>query len=110
MATLKPVEEENDPWETGELGRDEEHVARSTPEEEALVDDAMGLKMISIRLPKELIEELKLIAEHRGMGYQPLMRTVLKRFARSEMLAINIELTEELVAMETKEKLKGTGS
>jgi predicted DNA binding CopG/RHH family protein len=37
-----------------------------------------------LRLPKELIEELKLIAEIRGIKYQQLVRIALKDYAASE--------------------------
>lgn len=35
----------DDPWETGELGRDEAHVRRATPEREAAVHKALGLPL-----------------------------------------------------------------
>src|SRR5665213_3499199 len=77
-----------DPWETGELGNDGRYVRRASPAEEARVEAALGLRMISVRLPERLIEELKLIAAHRGIGYQPLMRDVLSRFARGEVMQV----------------------
>ena len=40
--------------------------------------------MISIRLQKSLIEDFKLLADLHGLGYQPLMRQILTRFADSE--------------------------
>jgi len=33
-----------------------------------------NLKMISIRLPPRMIEALKTIAKHKGVGYQILLR------------------------------------
>lgn len=62
-----------DAWETGLLGRDMEH-AKAPREMEAAVDESLGMQMISIRLQKELIDDLKKIAEFRGVAYQPLMR------------------------------------
>ncbi|AWV07217.1 hypothetical protein C9I47_1516 [Lysobacter maris] len=44
----------------------------------------MGLQMISIRLPKVLIEDLKRFAEREGLGYQPLIRRVLMRWVGHE--------------------------
>lgn len=61
-----------------------EGVAIAPPEIEAEVDEALGLQLISIRLPRRLIEDLKLIAKHEGLGYQPLVRRVLVRFAQGE--------------------------
>jgi hypothetical protein len=85
-------------WDEGELGRDEDHVRRSPPEREQSVDDTLGLQMISIRLQKELIEQLKFIANYHGVGYQPLIRDVLCRWARSEVFTIAEQMQKELKA------------
>jgi hypothetical protein len=69
-------------WETGKLGASEEFAIVSSDEEEKAVDDALGLQLISIRFQKELISKLKEIALIEGIGYQPLMRQVMTRFAR----------------------------
>ena len=90
----------DDAWDTGELGRDEKYVRVAKPESELALEETLGLQMISIRLQKELIEQLKLIAEYRRVGYQPLMRDVLCRWARSEMLVIANEMREQLKARE----------
>lgn len=84
-------------WEAGNLGQSEEHavVYKPTAEETALVDEAFGLKAISIRLEKDLIEDFKKIGEYHGVGYQPLMRQALHRFAQHEMKRIAIELMEQ---------------
>jgi hypothetical protein len=65
-------------------GLAQDGVKIAPPEMELELDDALGLQMISIRLPKKLIEDLKLIAKKEGLGYQPLMRRVLLRFAEQE--------------------------
>lgn len=93
-----PMPEE--PWESGALGRSEEHVIRAPAELKEQIDEAIGMQMISIRLQRELIAELKAIADYRGIGYQPLIRDVLRRFTRSELLTIAIELQERQKAME----------
>jgi len=71
-------------WESGELGRDEKHVKVADASDEFALDDAMEMQMISIRLQKKLIEDLKVIAKHNGIGYQPLIRQLLTRFVISE--------------------------
>lgn len=76
------------PWEAGELGQSEEHVRVATAEEMAEVDSALGLQMISIRLQKGLLDALKEIAKYHGIGYQPMIRDLLNRFARSEIKTI----------------------
>ena len=81
------VERVNEPssWESGQLGRSEEHVVVAAHAVEAALDDALGLQPISVRLQQSLIKDLKLIARYHGIGYQPLMRDALNRFARFEL-------------------------
>ena len=86
------VAEEECAWETGKLGRSENHVVVASDEDEAALDQAVSLKPISIRLHKSLINDLKLIAQHHGIGYQPLMRDALNRFARFELRTIAEEM------------------
>lgn len=81
-------------WETGKLGQDANYARPSPPEREAAVDEALELKMISIRLQNELIKNLKFVAEHHGIGYQPLIRDLLHRFVRAEMREILYNLQE----------------
>ena len=88
MASKRGRAAGSDPWETGELGTDGRYVRRASAAEEARIEVALGLRMISVRLPERLIEELKLIAAHRGIGYQPLIRDVLSRFARVEVMQV----------------------
>ena len=73
-----------DAWDDGSLGRDEEFVRVSKQVDDAALSEAAGLRPISIRLQKSLIEDYKMIAELNGIGYQPLIRQVLKRFAEAE--------------------------
>jgi predicted DNA-binding protein len=77
------------------LGADEQYVRRAPKEAEVELDDLLGLQSISIRLPKELIEQFKMIAKIHGMGYQPLMREALKRFAQSEVKFILSRMANE---------------
>jgi hypothetical protein len=77
-----------DAWEIGALGRDAQHVQRAASSVEANVDDALGLQLISIRLQKRLIDDLKFIAKANGVGYQPLVRDVLDKFVVDEIAKI----------------------
>ena len=52
---------------------------------DAALDEAPGLQSISIRLPKQLISQYKLIGHFHAVGYQPLMREVLQRFVKGAM-------------------------
>lgn len=67
-------------WESRALGADESYVEVADETHEAALDEALGLQSISIRLPKQLISQYKLIAHFHGVGYQPLMRDVMARF------------------------------
>ena len=72
------------PWEAGDLGNSEEHAVVLGAEHEKALDESLAMQLISIRLPRALIEELKFIAAKEGLGYQPLMRRVLQRFTEWE--------------------------
>ncbi len=77
-------------WESGKLGLNKATAKVVSREEATAVDQSAGLNMhpISIRLPVELISQMKEIAEHHGIGYQPLIRDVIHRWAVSELSAI----------------------
>lgn len=79
---------DSEAWESGELGQDEKHVKRADVKFENELDNALDLQMISIRLQKKLIEDLKLISLAHGIGYQPLIRDVLSRFVTHEVKQI----------------------
>lgn len=88
------IEDTIEAWETGALGRDPEYqaVAPISKEEDTAINEAFGLKAISIRLENELIEDFKFLAQYHGIKYQTLMRQSLKRFAEGEMKRVAIEL------------------
>jgi predicted DNA binding CopG/RHH family protein len=90
-------------WDSGQLGQDEQFVNRVDSKHEDSLNEAMGLQMISIRLPKKLIEDLKFIATAHGIGYQPLIKDVLCRFAQHEVNDI-IKLILERNALEAREQ------
>jgi predicted nucleotidyltransferase/predicted DNA binding CopG/RHH family protein len=92
-----------DPWENRKLGQDEKYAQRASAESDSKVDDALGLQMISIRLPRQLIERLKLIATHSGVGYQPLMRDVLSRYAHGELIQV-LRQQAEIAQLEDRSK------
>ena len=75
-------------WESGELGRSDAHTRKTAKEIEAQVDEALGLQAISIRLPKSTIQTYKQLAEMHGVGYQPLMRDAICRWADSELKSL----------------------
>lgn len=90
-------------WESGELGNEMAFAKKVSPELAEEINNSLGLQMISIRLNKDLIEKFKLMGEFHGIGYQPLMRDALQRFADSEMKAIITGFVESQKANKQKE-------
>jgi len=82
-------------WENGKLGKDEDYAEPAGLDVELALDEALELKPISIRMPKSLIASLKMIAGYHGIGYQPLMRDALTRFARAEVRDILIGIENQ---------------
>lgn len=71
-------------WESGELGENLATAKVTSAKRTEEINEAAGMQMISIRLPKSVIDDFKVIAQIEGIGYQPLMRTALIRFAECE--------------------------
>lgn len=90
-------------WENQQLGADEQYVKKSIDNEIA-INEALGLKLISIRLPKNMIDDLKAIAALYGIGYQPLMKQILARFIESEQKMLANELIRETLKNREQEK------
>lgn len=84
MKTTESVQEKECAWESGQLGTSIEHARPAPDGHSAVLDESLAMQLISIRLPKELIEDLKYLASKEGLGYQPLIRRVLVRFASHE--------------------------
>ncbi|MDR6398145.1 MULTISPECIES: BrnA antitoxin family protein [Herbaspirillum] len=88
MTAPKKIKGSVENWESGALGRDARYVKRASAELEREIDEAQGMQAISIRLDRDLIETFKQIARIHNIGYQPLMREALRRFADAEIKAI----------------------
>lgn len=69
-------------WESGQLGASAEHARAVSPEKTKEIQDALGLQPVTVRLQKELVEQLKVLAKKEGLGYQPLIRHILTRYVR----------------------------
>jgi len=86
MTDIDKIEDTDEAWDDNTLGNDARFAKVATDVNQANIDEALGLKMISIRLESDLIDTFKNIGSlHGGIGYQTLMRQVLKRFADCEM-------------------------
>ena len=91
MTTRHDAQDNADMWDTRELGASEVHAEAISPSLAAEFDDMMELQAISIRLQKSLLSNLKTIAAHHQIGYQPMVRDLLTRFAEAEMKKILID-------------------
>jgi len=96
MSDTPKIPDTDEAWENGDLGRDERFVKRVEEIDDKAIDESLGLRMISIRLHKSLIEEFKVIAAIHGIGYQTLMRQSLTRFARGEMKRLARDMADGL--------------
>lgn len=67
------------------VGTDEAYVSVAPAEMSVALDDALDLQPISIRLQRDLLENLKALAKLNGLGYQPLIRQVLTRWVDCEL-------------------------
>jgi predicted DNA binding CopG/RHH family protein len=81
----KKIKDTEQAWDARTLGAEAEFVGVADVSHEQALEEALDLQAISIRLPKDLIRNFKLIAEFHGVGYQPLMRDVLQRFVPEEL-------------------------
>ena len=64
------------------------------------IDAAAGTQLISIRLGVSMIEDLKLIAQINGIGYQTLMKQILGRFVEREKKAIWNQIVSKQLKVE----------
>ncbi len=67
-------------WDRRELGNDPKHT-KPAPEEyrKSTSSDSIGT---SIRMPLQLIRELKIIANEEGIPYQTLVKSILIKYVR----------------------------
>jgi hypothetical protein len=98
MSDTAKIPATDEAWDNGELGREEKFVKKAEGDIEVQIDKALALQMISIRLQKSLIEDFKLIATLNGIGYQPLMRQILKRFVDGEKKKVLRDMAYEAMA------------
>jgi len=76
-------------WEDGILGADETSAKVSDLIDQDSIDEAVGLQVISIRLQKNVLQDLKAIAKMNNMGYQPLIKNLLQRFVTADDIGGN---------------------
>ena len=86
--TKEQLKTNADKWESGELGRSIEHVGVVSATNELEMDEALGLQLVSVRLQKSLIKDLKELARSEGLGYQPYLRQILTKHVRSQKKSV----------------------
>ena len=64
------------------------------------------MQSISIRMPADLLEDLKNIARVRGLGYQPLIKQQLQRFVIAESKLIAREYADLIEARKALEAIQ----
>lgn len=104
MSKLDKIQTSDEAWDEGKLGTNKEHAKPISEDIEAQLNDALELQLVSIRLQKSLIEDFKFIATLNGLGYQPLMRQVLTRFADCEKKRILREHAAEMKSRVNEEQ------
>lgn len=62
------------------------------------------MQLISIRMPTDLLRVLKEIAKYHGIGYQPMIRDLLDRWAVGEIKTILNKRLEKTNERETEQK------
>ena len=88
---LSQIEASADDWgPKGKYGNDEKFVKAGSEDEK--LGDRLELEPISIRFPKDLVRDLKALAQVNGLRYQPLIREVCKRFVESEKKALRADM------------------
>lgn len=68
-------DDEQDLWEDKELGADKKHAKKSSFYK-------APAKLISIRIPDDVLEILKLLADKEGLRYQTYVVSLLKKHTR----------------------------
>ncbi len=74
-------------WETKQLGVSAKHAKPATVKDDKALDDDLGLAPISLRLQKDVVAKLKVMAKQEGLGYQTYIRQILSRHVREVTVA-----------------------
>ena len=104
MTDKSKIEGTPEAWESGELGQDERFIKISQDIKQDVIDESLELQMISIRLQKALIDDMKMIAKLNGLGYQPLIRQILTRFVECEKKQLLRQHYQDIKAAEEAKK------
>jgi hypothetical protein len=71
-------------WDSRELGADEKYVRATADQTEASrLNESLGLRPVTMRLQKTLVEELERLAKTKGLKYQTYIRMILTNHVAS---------------------------
>ncbi len=94
----------DDAWDKdGMLGNDAAYAALADPETQKAIEDALSMQMISIRLPRSVIDTFKALAVLEGIKYQPMMREALIRFANGKARRILMDAAAQQTSQRRQE-------
>lgn len=79
---IQQFDKDSELWDSRQLGASEEHAVAASAEMGQVVDDALGLQLLSFRIQQSIVGKLKELAKLEGIGYQPLMRRILTSWVR----------------------------
>lgn len=85
-------------WDDETLGSDPASMKVADDATKDAIDDAAGTQLISIRMPKSMVDAFKAIAaSNKNISYQTLMKQILQRFIDGEMKRVwNEHLAQQL--------------
>jgi hypothetical protein len=84
---------DNELWETRKLGASPEHARVVSGKGDKALDESMGLQLLTFRIQKPIVDQLRQLAKLEGIGYQPLMRQVLVKYVRENQHRLQRILT-----------------
>ncbi|MDP4536184.1 hypothetical protein Q3O60_08295 [Alkalimonas collagenimarina] len=99
-------------WDDGTYGVSEEHAKRADLDNEFMAEfeKSAAMTLISIRLQDDLINDLKEIAAIHGLGYQPMIRQLLKRFVKAERKVLAARNSAMNIQVDTNSALSDDGN
>jgi predicted DNA binding CopG/RHH family protein len=106
MITKKDIEkfdDENELWDSRQLGASAKNAKRVSDEEDKAIDDALGLQLLSFRIQRSVIEQLKELSKLEGIGYQPLMRQILTKYVRENQHKLESLLSPQEAAEQAEQ-------
>lgn len=97
---------DQDPWENGSLGCDPEFVSKSSEESSRSVDEALGLRLVTLRLPLDVVALLKENKKIRVPLPAYLRDSIYRQMQRDNILPSSVRpLDEDLISPEELDQI-----